>query len=163
MTTRELYLMLTNPRNHTRLFCLPDEDEPLGFVCLNDINNLMKSAEVWGVRGSYAKGPANLSVAAFLLVLANGFIDCNRSVIGSWIVDGNGLSIMMHKRLGLQETGRQRVRHIMKGVAYDKILYDITLEEFAEKFPAVPAESGRIISDVLDVVSLQNKKELQSA
>jgi len=148
MSARELFLMLTAPRNHARLFREPGGDRPLGLVCLNDAVNQMGSAEVWGVRGSYAGGPRNVSVAAFLLMLATGFVDLDRQVIGSWVVDGNGLSLMMHHRLKLTETGRQRRRHLMNGVLHDRILFDITRDEFAQRFGAVPAESGRTLDSL---------------
>ena len=163
MASRELYLMLTNPRNHARLFRLPGEREPLGLVCLNDSKNLMGSAEVWGLRGSYTAGPRNLSVAAFLLILANGFVDLNRSVIGSWIVEGNALSIIMHKRLGLKQTGYQRARHIMNGKAHNRLLFDITREEFLDKFPHVPAESGNTILNSTQQTHATKTRELADA
>jgi len=147
MSTRELYMMLTSRRNHARLYKLPNDDQPLGLVCINDSSNLMLSADVWGVRGEYDKGPRNVSVAAFLMALATGFVDLNRKVMGSWIVEGNGLSIIMHKRIGLQETGRQRQRHIMHGKTLDRLLYDITLDEFSERYANVPSESGRTLAD----------------
>jgi RimJ/RimL family protein N-acetyltransferase len=140
---RNLYLKLTDTRNCTRLFRMPGTQTLLGLVCLNDVTNEMGSADVWGVRGAYASGPANISVAAFLMMLATGFLDLDRHVIASWIVEGNEFSIAMHRRLGLVETGRQRNRHRMNGRQYDRLLFDITRDEFAARFPRVPSESGR--------------------
>lgn len=140
---RNLYLLLTSARNHARLFRVPGTDAPLGLVCLNDARNEMGSADVWGMRGQFAGGPPNVSVAAFLLILANGFLDLDRHVIGSWIVESNQLSIAMHHRLGLKESGRQRGRHRMNGRHFDRLLFDITRDEFAARFPHVPSQSGR--------------------
>lgn len=148
--------MLTGSRSHTRLVRIPGSTEIHGLVCLGDVTNLMKSADVWGVRGSYTSGPAQASVAAFLLVLANGFLDLDRQVIGSWIVDGNQFSIVMHQRLGLKETGRQRGRHVSNGLRSDRLLYDITREEFAQRFPHVPSESGRTFATMHTTASKQS-------
>lgn len=155
MGARELFLMLTSPRNHARLFHLPGDPArvPLGLVCLNDVANQMGSADVWGVRGAYAGGPRNLSVAAFLGMLATGFVDHGRAVIGSWVVEGNGLSVLMHRRLGLTESGRQRQRHRMGGCLHDRLLFDITRAEFAERYPLVCAESGRCMADLARAAS----------
>ena len=146
MNRRDLYLMLTGPRTWARLFRLPGSSVPLGLVCLNDVGNAMGSADVWGVRGSYdMAAPPNTSVAAFLLALANGFIDCERQVIGSWVVDGNALSVGMHRLLGMTETGRQRQRHPMGARRLDRLLFDMTRAEFAARFPDVPGQSGRTL------------------
>jgi RimJ/RimL family protein N-acetyltransferase len=141
---RNLYLMLTDARHHARVFRVPGREALLGLVCLNDVTNEMGSADVWGVRAMSAGGPPHVSVAAFLLILASGFLDLGRHVIGSWIVEGNQLSIAMHRRLGLRETGRQRARHRMHGRHHDRLLFDITREEFCERFPQVPSEEGRV-------------------
>lgn len=146
LAKRDLYVMLTSPRTWARLFRLPGSDVPLGLVCLNDVANEMGSAEVWGVRGCYdASAPPNTSVAAFLLALANGFIERERAVIGSWVVDGNALSVGMHRLLGMTETGRQRQRHAMGARRLDRLLFDMTRAEFAARFPAVAGESGRTL------------------
>lgn len=142
---RELFMLLTSRRNYARIFTVPDDDRPLGLVCLNDADNLMGSADVWGVRGVYARAPHNVSIAAFLLMLATGFVDLDRKVIGSWIVDGNEFSISMHRRLGLKQMGRARARHQVQGVQRDRLLFDITREEFAATFPQVPGVSGRTL------------------
>ncbi len=145
---RELYVMLISPKTCARLFRAPGTTDPLGLVVLNDVGNEMGSAECWGMRGTYVGGPRNAATAAFLLMLATGFVDYGREVIGSWVTDGNGLSLMMHHRLGLKETGRQRLRHRMNGVLHDRLLFDMTRDEFVERFADVPAESGRRIADI---------------
>jgi RimJ/RimL family protein N-acetyltransferase len=143
MDTRPLFLMLTGPRCHTRLTRMPGSTEYQGLVCLNDCANEMGSAGVWGVRGHYGPTIPNVAVASFLSILANGFLDLGREVIGSWVVEGNQFSVAMHERLGLRQTGRQRARHRMNGRLHDRLLFDITRDEFAERYPQVASESGR--------------------
>jgi len=145
LSSRALYLLLTSPRNHARLFRAPEGGEPLGLSCLNDVTNLMGSADIWGMRGLYASGPRHLAAAGMLLMLADGFIDHGRNVIGSWITEGNMLSIGMHERLGMRQTGRQRARHRIGDVYYDRLLFDMTREEFAARYPDVAASSGATI------------------
>jgi RimJ/RimL family protein N-acetyltransferase len=143
METRALFLMLTGARCHARLSRAPGGDHFGGLVCLNDCRNEMGSAGVWGLRGYYGPSVPNSSVAAFLVMLATGFLDLQREVIGSWIVDGNQFSVAMHERLGMKLTGRQRARHRMNGRLHDRLLFDITRDEFAERYPDVASESGR--------------------
>jgi RimJ/RimL family protein N-acetyltransferase len=142
LSAREFFLLLTAPRNHARLFRAPQGGEPLGLSCLNDVTNLMGSAEIWGMRGLYARGPRHMAAAAMLLMLADGFVDHGRAVIGSWIVDGNVLSIGMHARLGMRQAGRQRARHRIGDTYYDRLLFDMTRAEFAALYPDVAASSG---------------------
>ena len=146
---RELYLLLASPTKLARLFRVPGTTVPIGFACLNDVTNLMGSAEVWGVRGAYADGgPRNSALSSFLQILATGFIDRQRTVIGSWGSANNGLSVIMHKRLGMTQGGRARARHVMGGVAHDRLLFDMTAAEFGARYPDVPAESGRSWADL---------------
>src|SRR5687768_6506925 len=102
----------------------------------------MGTAEVWGVRGGYAGGGANFSVSALLATSASGFLDLEREVIASWVVEGNGMSLAMHRHLGMCEVGRVRGRHVMKGRRCDRLLFDMTRAEFGERYPDVPSESG---------------------
>ncbi len=139
---RELYLLLTSSRNHARLFRAPEGGEALGLSCLTDVGNRMGSSEIWGMRGLYARGPRNMAAASMLLMLADGFVDHGRSVIGSWIADGNVFSIGMHERLGMRSMGRQRARHRIGTTYYDRLLYDMTREEFTARYPDVAASSG---------------------
>lgn len=139
MSERELYMMLTSPRNLARLFRLPGQDTPLGLICLNDVQNKMGCAEVWGVRGVYAGAPQNTAVAAFLQILDYGFRQLNLSVISSWVVDGNQLSLGMHRVLGMTETGRQRQRHVIGSRRHDRVLFDMTRAEFDSRFGASEA------------------------
>lgn len=143
MDERSLFLMLTGRRCHARLTRVPGSDAPYGLVCLNDCANEMGSAGIWGVRGHYGASLPNAAVAAFLLQLANGFLELGREVIGSWVVEGNQFSVAMHERLGLRLTGRQRARHRMNGRLHDRLLFDITRAEFAQRYPRVPSETGR--------------------
>lgn len=149
LSRRELFLLLTSARNHARLFRVPGREEPIGLICLNDVTNAMGSADVWGVRGAYTGVPANVSVSAFLLALATAFVDLERDVVGSWVVDGNLFSVAMHVKLGFREGGRQRARHRMNGMLHDRLLFDLTRSEFAERFAHVPAESGRCLADLV--------------
>jgi RimJ/RimL family protein N-acetyltransferase len=142
LSARELFLLLTSPRHHARLFRAPQGGEPLGLSCLNDVANLMGSAEIWGMRGPHARGPRHMAAAAMLLMLADGFIDHQRMVIGSWIAEGNVFSIGMHARLGMRQGGRQRARHRIGDVHYDRLLFDMTRDEFARLYPDVAASSG---------------------
>ena len=93
-------------------------------------------------------------------MLATAFVDLGREVVGSWIVDGNLFSVAMHVKLGFRECGRQRHRHLMNGRHHDRLLFDLTRSEFAARFGAVPAESGRTMDELMDVVPPEQVKAL---
>lgn len=139
MGARELLLMLIGQRCYARLFTLPGSTEYLGLVCLNDYRNEMGSAEVWGLRGSYKTKLPNVTPAAFLSIVADGFLKFNRTVINAWAVDGNELSIQMIQRLGMRAMGRQRSRHVTDGNTFDRLLFDITASEFTALYPSICA------------------------
>lgn len=148
ISKRDLFLMVTSKRNHARLFCLPGDPKPLGLVCLNDATNLMGSAEAWCVRGVFEDAPVNVTASACVLALATGFIDLGRNVIGSWVVDNNYFSIAMHVKLGCKKSGAARMRHRVNGRHHDRLLFDMTLEEFAQLYPDAPSESGRTFRQI---------------
>lgn len=153
MPARELLLMLIGPRCHARLFRLPGSAVFLGLVCLNDFRNEMGSAEVWGLRGFYGRTVPNVTAAAFLSVVAEGFLHLGREVIGSWVVEGNAFSISMLEKLGMRCTGRQRARHRINGRLHDRLLFDVTRQEFAAAYPLIASASqlgavGRTLAPV---------------
>jgi|GEM_PF-3785355 len=141
ITKMQLYSMLMSTKTYARLFGLPGES-PVGLICINDIDNLMGTAEMWGLRGVYSSGPANIATAAALAALATGFLDYDREVMSTWVVDANHYSLRIHHKLGLKEVGRVRSRHVMDGKRHDRLLFDITREEFAALYPDVPSENG---------------------
>ncbi len=163
LSAREFFLLLTAPRNHARLFRAPQGGEPLGLSCLNDVTNLMGSADIWGMRGLYARGPRHMAAAAMLLMLADGFVDHGRTVIGSWIADGNVLSIGMHARLGMRQAGRQRARHRIGDVHYDRLLFDMTRAEFAALYPDVAASSGATMRSLTEAPPAARVRETEDA
>lgn len=138
-----LYALLTSKRNLARLFHPAQDPTPIGLICMTDIDNPMGSSEVWGMRGLYGTAPKHIATSAMLTALATGFLDQGREVMGSWLVDGNAPSLLIHRKLGLTETGRLRARHRINGRLHDRVLFDITRAEFAQRFPDVPSESGR--------------------
>lgn len=143
ISKRELFLMVTSARNHARLYRLPGTQAPLGLICLNDATNLMGTAQAWVIRGVYAHAPLNVTASACILAVATGFLDLGRHVIGSWVVANNYLSIAMHQKIGCTRSGVARQAHRVHGRCHDRLLFDITLEEFARRYPDVPSESGR--------------------
>ena len=138
----QLHSMLMSQRTCARLFGVPG-GLPIGLICIHDIDNLMGSADMWGLRGVYAKGPSNVATAAALVGLATGYLDYGREVMRTWVVDGNHRSLLIHRKLGLREVGKARSCHVMNGKRYDRYLFDMTRDEFANLYPEVPSESGK--------------------
>ncbi|KFE69492.1 GNAT family protein [Hyalangium minutum] len=141
---RQLYMLLTSPRVCARLFRLPGDTQPLGLVCLNNIDDLMSAMDVWVVRDVSVRRTVRNDVAgAIVSVMATGFLDYGRQVANSWVVASHRASIYLHNVVGMKRSGIQRLRHVMEGRRYDRWTYDMTLADFGEMYPDVPSEKGR--------------------
>lgn len=140
---RQLYMMLIGQHSHARLFRLPNEPRPLGLVALRDVNDLMGSAEAWVIRDLSVPSPRNVSAAACVRIFANGFLDLNRHLIHSWHVDCNRTSLRLHELVGMRRAGTLRQRHLIGGQRRDRWLYDMTRDEFGQRYPDVPSERGQ--------------------
>jgi hypothetical protein len=141
---RQLYMMLTSPRVCARLFRLPGDTQPLGIVCLNNIDDLMDAMDVWVVRDVSVRRTVRNDVAgAIVSVMATGFLDYGRQIANSWVVASHRASIYLHKVVGMKRSGIQRSRHVMEGRRYDRWTYDMTLSDFGALYPDVLSEQGR--------------------
>lgn len=148
LPTRQLYMMLTGPRTHTRLFRLPGEDRPRGLVALLNANDAMGGAELWTVRDLTIPRPRRgLVEGAILRLFATAFLELDRHVIGAWIVETNARSHKLTDGVGMRRCGVQRARHVIDGQRLDRVLYDITRDEFAQAWPTVPSENGHRFAD----------------
>lgn len=137
----QLQSLMMSPRTYARLASVPGKPA-FGLVCLNDAQNLMGTAELWYVRGGHAGEPADVMLSAILSVLASGFFDLQRVVIGAWVTDNNQPSLQIQQRIGMQQIGRQRGRHVIDGQRHDRILFDMTCEEFGQHYPLTTSERG---------------------
>ncbi|WP_224360669.1 GNAT family N-acetyltransferase [Hyalangium versicolor] len=144
LSKRQLYLMLSNSHVCARLFQLPGDSRPLGLVCMNNIDDLMGSMDVWIVRDLSVMRPIRNSVtSAGARILATGFLDFGRQIATTWVVASNRASIYLHDIIGMRHSGTQRSRHVIDGRRHDRWLYDMTLAEFGQLYPDVPSEQGR--------------------
>ncbi|SMF37448.1 GNAT family N-acetyltransferase [Pseudobacteriovorax antillogorgiicola] len=131
----ELHVFLLNHNNKIFLYG-PSEDNLVGLMCLNGFTHRMGLGEVWGIRGE-AGGSRYLTISAFLRVIATGFFDCNLESISTWVAEPNFLSHKVHERCGFKPTGRLRQAYVLDGRRCDRILYDVTREEFSRAYPNV--------------------------
>lgn len=136
----ETQILLHNVRHRAFLYG-PSEENWVGLIVLSGIDHAMGVSEIWGLRGR-AGGPRDTTVSAFLRLLATAFVDYNREVVSTWVVENNVLSRRLHTLIGMTETGRHRGWHVMDGKRWDRILYDYHKDEFLMRFPRVPAASG---------------------
>ncbi len=143
VSSREFYCFLSSSRNHARVFLDPGTHKPAGLACLNDVHNQMGFAEIWGIRGLFGSRIRGLAPATSLLMLATAFIDFDRESVGAWVVAGNSFAVALHRRLGYVQTGVQRRRHRIGSNWHDRVTFDMTRQEFANRYPLVPAASGR--------------------
>ncbi len=141
LSVLQLQSLMMSSRTYARLASVPGMPA-FGFVCLNDAQNLMGTAELWYLRGRYSGEPSRVMMSAILSVLASGFLDLKHAVISAWVADGNQSSLRLQQQIGMQQVGRQRARHVMDGQRHDRILFDMTLDEFGSRYPKLVSEQG---------------------
>jgi [ribosomal protein S5]-alanine N-acetyltransferase len=107
--------------------------ETIGYISLNDINYINRTAFWGGVVISPDHRNKGVATQAAFQMLEYGFFELGlQKISGKWLV-GNTTSIFMAKALGFVQEGRLR-REVFKGNEYhDTILMSILKEEFIIK------------------------------
>ncbi len=141
LTDLELHILFCNPNNKVFLYG-PEKSRLVGLMSLNGYTHEMGLGEVWGLRGEKGGG-RNLTVSAFLRTIATGFLDFDREVISTWVAEPNILSHRVHDKCGFRSTGRLRSAHVLENKRCDRILYDVTKQEFAAIYPNIQSLNGK--------------------
>lgn len=101
-----------------------------GVVGIMGLDNLHGVATIWGAR-PVLRPPAR-STAVSQIRAACQWVFGNTSVraIQAWAVQDNAISVRTLLRAGFTATGRHRSAHVRNGRRLDRLLFDITADDF---------------------------------
>lgn len=125
MDQRDLHLL--------RVFTPDDHDEAIGLVALSDIDPRFGTASVWYLLGEKEHARRGHTTRAVELLLDAGFDQLGLESVHAWTVEANEPSQKLLCRLGFRLSGRHRRCHLIDGVAYDRLLFDLLVEEHEER------------------------------
>ena len=128
--------LVRNPANRVNLFCDTRTDAPVGVIALQGIRNAARYGLQWGLRGNFEAGGRLVSMHAIYCNLDLAFNELGLATVQAWCVASNRPSLMVTRRAGYREMGRMRQAHLMDGALHDRIILDITAEEWAEQCAA---------------------------
>jgi RimJ/RimL family protein N-acetyltransferase len=132
LTLPALTLMAKRPHHVLRIFTADDSDEAAGLVAFSDLAPHAGTATLWYVLGAKEHAGRGLTTRAVSRLLGLGFADLGLVAVSAWAVAGNVGSMRVLERNGFRFVGRQRRCHVMDGCRYDRLLYDLLVEEHGE-------------------------------
>lgn len=122
--------VMQNSASHFIRVIHEEGGRPVGIFGLHNVDNPFGNAMLWGVRARL-RPPTKVRTRNVLkLVLAHGFEAHGLHSVHAWVVDRNQSSAMLMRSIGMTEMGRMRKCHLLDGVPRDRILFDITREDF---------------------------------
>ena len=131
VTPALLKIMAQRESHFLRVYTWGRGERPLGIVGLNSVDRAFGTGTLWAVAGekSFAnRGYVSLA-SSKLLTLA--FRDLGLHVVDTWIVDRNP-SLRSLARLNFRFIGRRRQCHVIDGLRYDRLLFDLLAAEHRE-------------------------------
>jgi RimJ/RimL family protein N-acetyltransferase len=108
-----------------------EDDEPIGVVGLTDVDRTFGTARIWVVAGNKSFRCRGQSTRAASRLLTYGFETLGLGAVNTWIVEHNA-SVRIAERLNFRLIGRQRRCHLIDGVRYDRLWFDLLAEEHRE-------------------------------
>ncbi len=105
----------------------------IGITGLQHVNSPFRTGMIWGARPTLrppSRTNASLQIREMLRI---GFTELGLRSIHAWVVERNKPSILAVLGGGMKPMGRQRLAHVIDGRSYDRLLFDIVAEEYAEQ------------------------------
>jgi RimJ/RimL family protein N-acetyltransferase len=109
-----------------------DDGAPAGAAGLGNINPHFRSATLWTVLGDKRLARHGYATRATRSMLTLGFEELRLHSINTWIVEHNP-SVGVARNVGFRPAGRQRQCHVIDGLVYDRLWFDILATEHAEQ------------------------------
>lgn len=113
--------------------------ELVGDITVNDCNWRVGSLS-YGLNIKREQRRKGYASEAVLLVLRYYFQEMRYQKVTVRIYSFNEPSIKLHEKLGFQQEGRIRRTVFTRGQYADELVYGMTVEEFAEKYPLFLSE-----------------------
>lgn len=114
-----------------RVFTSDLNGVPIGVVGLSNVDHIFKIATLWGVLGDKSYARQGYTTRALSKMLTLGFTELGLHTVNNWVVDHN-FSIRIMKHLNFRFVGRLRQCHVIDGVRYDRLLFDLLASEHKE-------------------------------
>ncbi len=128
-----LKVMLQRPQHCLRIFTADGTDSPIGLVVLTDIDQLMRTAQLWYVLGEAAYGREGYATRAVGLLLDHAFHALRLESIHAWVVELNQASIRVLQKNGFRQAGRLRHAHRLHGEPLDRLYFDLLASEWVDR------------------------------
>ncbi len=141
LTPEWLKIMTQRDTEILRAFTSDHDDTPIGVVGLTNIDRAFRTARIWVVAGDTSFRARGYATRAASRLLTYGFETVGLNVVNTWIVEHNP-SLRIAQRLQFRLIGRQRQCHLIDGVAYDRLWFDLLANEHKE-IPDVRVERHR--------------------
>lgn len=124
--------VLARSRSHfIRMIC-DDEGSPFAIVGLQHVDSQFRNAMLWYLRSNEGRNNGIRASEFVSTIVDYGFRSLGLLSVHAWVAEGNIPSIALLRRLRFNESGRMRLSHRIDDVPCDRILFDITRDEFRQ-------------------------------
>jgi RimJ/RimL family protein N-acetyltransferase len=117
------------------------EGRAIGLTGIRGINPHFKTGELWVVLGD-KRYSGRYTFRALEETISHAFDTLQLKSLYAWTVASNWAAQRLARRLGWRVIGTQRRCHIIDGVYCDRVLFDLTPEDFAAR------KTGRAVEHV---------------
>lgn len=107
-----------------------ENDRPVGLLGLSDVDRRSRTATPWCVLGDKEYGRQDLTIRAVASLLEEGFRELDLRSMFAWTVEINRGGRRLLERLNFRFIGRKRQCHKIGERLYDRLLYDLLVEEY---------------------------------
>ena len=128
------YLMRNNNPESSFVMVTLDNNEMIGTIALEKIDNINRSATLGIFIGNKEYWNNGYGTEAIKLILDYGFNYKNLHSVKLQLMSFNERALKCYKKCGFKEVGRIRQCKYINGNYYDSILMDILKEEFTENY-----------------------------
>lgn len=143
-TPQGMYIASRSPANMIRVIYSEPDGRPVGVVALANINMTFGSAMIWGLRPRLRPAARSNMAREMRILMREAFESLGLRSVHAFVAEGNKLSRGGMLAAGFIEVGRQRQCHVIDGEVRDRILFDITRDEFFEQERELEAEQAEI-------------------
>jgi RimJ/RimL family protein N-acetyltransferase len=116
----------SNAQQNTKVvfaIALPDHPDPIGFIHLNEIHWIHRTAMLGIMIGSKEHQGKGHGAQAMKQLIAYGFSVLNLRKISLQVVSFNTAAIHLYEKLGFQREGILRKQYFLRGAYHDGFLY----------------------------------------
>ncbi len=128
----EIIHSLTIKKKENCIFTIFDDEKPIGFIGLYNIDPLDKSAMIWDALGDKTYARKGVMTTAMHLCIQQAFSTLGLHSISGWLVEDNIPALRVAEKNNFKRIGVQRECHFIDGVFKNRILVDLTINDIKE-------------------------------